>query len=284
MKAPLISVIIPTFNAAKTLKDTLDSVINQDYGNKEIWLIDGVSTDNTLEIICDYAASYAYIHWQSEKDKGIFDAMNKGIGLARGEWLYFLGADDVLYTHDVFSKIFGTSLPIAHDIIYGNAWLASKGQVYAGEFSIDRITKENICHQAMFYHKRVFEKYPRYIIEYKAFADWYLNMQCFGDTTLRIQYIDCIIANYNEYGFSAGYQDAAFRAAADYLIYTQLIHLVTPALKYQLYEELIQQGVEKIIHKQDVWLGIRQIIKGGIANKHLITSIKDIVYWLLKSS
>ncbi len=98
---PPISIIIVTYNAAKTLQASLDSIYRQKYPAIEIVMIDGASTDNTVEIIKQNADNLSY--WVSEKDAGIYDAMNKGIKHATGNWIYFLGADDVLF--DGFSDL-----------------------------------------------------------------------------------------------------------------------------------------------------------------------------------
>ena len=92
MTSPLFSIIIPTFNAAKTLSASLESVINQSCQQFELLIVDGISTDDTLSVVKKYAALSANIKWVSEKDNGIYDAMNKSIKMAKGEWLFFLGS------------------------------------------------------------------------------------------------------------------------------------------------------------------------------------------------
>ncbi|MGF7216826.1 glycosyltransferase involved in cell wall biosynthesis [Spirosoma lacussanchae] len=94
---PLISIIIAVYNGGAYLKDALDSIIQQEYKNLEILVIDGGSTDNTLEIINSYKKFIKYTI--SERDNGIYDAWNKGIRAASGEWIAFIGADDILYPH-----------------------------------------------------------------------------------------------------------------------------------------------------------------------------------------
>jgi glycosyltransferase involved in cell wall biosynthesis len=91
---PRISVIPVVYNAVATLEETILSVINQDFDNFEFIIIDGRSTDGTIEIIKKYQDKITL--WISEPDKGIYDAMNKGIQNAKGEYVYFLGAEDVL--------------------------------------------------------------------------------------------------------------------------------------------------------------------------------------------
>ena len=89
---PLVSIVMVTWNAAKHFRQALQSVVSQDYPNKEIIVIDGGSTDATLDIVREMEDSVDY--WISEKDKGIYDAMNKGILLSRGDWIGFKNADD----------------------------------------------------------------------------------------------------------------------------------------------------------------------------------------------
>ena len=104
---PKVSIIIPTCNSAKTLSRCLDSVISQSFTDWEVLMKDGVSNDDTIIIASSYQDSRIRIY--SEPDKGIYDAMNKGIDKAQGEWLYFLGSDDWLLNNCVLEEIFFTS-------------------------------------------------------------------------------------------------------------------------------------------------------------------------------
>ena len=92
---PLITIITVAYNAVKDIENTILSVLNQTYPNIEYIIIDGGSTDGTLDIIKKYEDKISY--WVSEPDKGIYDAMNKGIVKANGDYLFFLGADDKEY-------------------------------------------------------------------------------------------------------------------------------------------------------------------------------------------
>ena len=99
--APLISIITAVLNGDKTLERTIQSVIDQDYKNIEYIIIDGGSTDGTLDIIKKY--DHAIDYWMSEPDEGIYDAFNKGIQISSGEWIYFLGADDYFVDQNVLN-------------------------------------------------------------------------------------------------------------------------------------------------------------------------------------
>ena len=101
---PSISIVTAVYNGNNTIEETIRSVISQTYDNFEYIVIDGSSSDGTIEKLMQYDDQIDY--WISEPDKGVYDALNKGIDLARGEWIYFLGADDVLVDSNVLKRIF----------------------------------------------------------------------------------------------------------------------------------------------------------------------------------
>ncbi|HET9843206.1 MAG TPA: glycosyltransferase family 2 protein [Gammaproteobacteria bacterium] len=105
LKHPKISVITVVKNSESTIEHTLKSVANQTYANKEHWILDGASTDNTLNIVKRYAQQYSHIQWFSAKDKGMYDALNKGMQLANGEILGFLHADDFYAKNSVLDEV-----------------------------------------------------------------------------------------------------------------------------------------------------------------------------------
>ena len=118
IQRPLITVVTVVYNGEKNIERTIKSVINQTYENVEYIIIDGASSDRTLDIIKKYNDKIDY--WQSEPDEGIYDAMNKGITLATGEWINFMNVGDVFYNDKVLSKIFNSPIPEDTDVIYGN--------------------------------------------------------------------------------------------------------------------------------------------------------------------
>ena len=114
---PKISIITVCYNAVELIEKTIQSVLSQSYDNIEYIIIDGKSTDGTVEVIQRYAGRLA--HWSSEPDGGIFDAMNKGLGLATGEWVNFMNAGDWFYDDDVVAQIV-EKIDSKLTIIYGN--------------------------------------------------------------------------------------------------------------------------------------------------------------------
>ena len=117
---PFFSIIIPTFNSAKTLNSAIESVLNQSFDKYEILIIDRVSCDETLKIAQSF--NDERIRILSDMDKGIYDAMNKGIKLAKGEWVYFLGSDDRFYDETILDKV--SLYKSFSKIIYGNVLIS----------------------------------------------------------------------------------------------------------------------------------------------------------------
>ena len=115
----LISIVTVSYNAVLTIEQTILSVINQTYPNVEYIIIDGGSTDGTVDIIKKYEDKIAY--WVSEPDKGIYDAMNKGVVVATGEWINFMNAGDIFTDGDVIDKLFHQNIIINRvGIVFGD--------------------------------------------------------------------------------------------------------------------------------------------------------------------
>jgi glycosyltransferase involved in cell wall biosynthesis len=237
--APLISIIMPVFNGGATLAEAIASVARQKYDNIELIVIDGASSDNTLDIIL--ANEDTIDVWTSEPDLGVYDAMNKGVDLANGDWLYFLGSDDALL--DVLHQI----VPHLNDpnaIYYGDVQQTSGRTTFVG-FSRRRIIRRNIPHQAIVYPRGVFRKY-RYDLKYPVAADYHLNLRCFGDSSFRFVRIPCVLALFNDSaGMSSTRNDPAFAADKP--------RLVREYLGYRAYLELAirsgLKGLEKTIFR-----------------------------------
>lgn len=180
---PKFSIITVTYNAAKVLEDTIQSIVTQTYKNTEYIIVDGGSTDGTLDIIQKYKE---HIHTVvSEPDKGLYDAMNKGIKLATGDYICFLNAGDGLHEDDTLQQmvhsITGTELP---DVLYGETEIVdSEGHfLHMRRLSApEKLTWKSfkkgmlVCHQAFFARRDRVEPYD---LQYRFSADfdWCIRM------------------------------------------------------------------------------------------------------------
>ncbi len=183
MKHLKVSVITVCFNSASTIEDTIKSVINQSYPNIEYVIIDGGSTDGTPEIIKKYHKNIAY--WVSEKDKGIYDAMNKGIRAATGDVVSILNSDDMYDSDTVIEEVVRILSEEGVDSCYGDALYVDRDNIdkavrywKAGEFSRDNIRRGWMpCHPAFFVKKEVYDKYGIFRIDLPVVADYELMLR-----------------------------------------------------------------------------------------------------------
>lgn len=204
---PLISIVIPSFNTGGKIEHCLHSICSQTFGSFEILVMDGESSDDTCMLVKRYQEKYPNIHLSSTHDKGIYDAMNKGIAASCGQWLLFLGADDELHDETVLGNVSSFLLGQTADIVYGDVLLTGdtlfgkSGDRYAGAFSREMIIRQNICHQSVFYRKTVFEKLGPYKLEYPINADWDINLQ--GLAMLETSHVPMIISKFSPGGQSS---------------------------------------------------------------------------------
>lgn len=284
-----ISIITPTLNSEKDIESCILSVAEQSYKNIEHLIIDGLSTDATLEIVEKYAQQYPHVKFISEKDSGIYDAMNKGIDMASGDWLYFLGSDDVFYGKEVLEKVFiKNNYSDLFDFLYGDVIWGDTQKIYDGKFSPLKLTERNICHQAIFFKKELFIQYGKFNVNYKAAADWAFNIKIFNLDDVRKKYINTIIAKYQINGFSSLHFDNLFMSNKLDLIknsfpeeYKCIIDITTKDKNFKFAEENFERSDIKVtivvpIYK-DVDSLIRCIIslKNYVDNRHKILLIND---------
>jgi len=190
---PLISIITVVYNGEQFLEETILSVINQTYDNLEYIIIDGGSTDGTINIIKKYEDRISY--WVSENDKGIYDAMNKGIKVSSGEWIYFINMGDTLL--NIPSK---DLLNLEYSLIAGNVLVNSKNtsRVFLPSFDWKIRLFNTIHHQGVFYNKKAIGYYS---LDYKVFSDFNQNQHLYmAHASSKI--IDILIASHSLDGIS----------------------------------------------------------------------------------
>ena len=193
---PKISIGIVVYNGVEHIRNVLESVVGQPYKNIELIVVDGDSTDGTRDVLKEYADHISVL--VSEPDKGIYDAMNKVCSLAGGDWLLFLGCDDVLL--ETFDRII-PMLSNADTVYYGDVIKHSSGKIYDGKFSKFKLMRHNICHQSLFYPRSVYKRYS-YSLEYRWLADYVYNLKLMGDKVPFV-YTGVVISIYNDKGGSA---------------------------------------------------------------------------------
>lgn len=172
MKKSLVSVIICTYNSGKITKNAIESVLNNNYKNIECIVVDGASTDGTVDIIKQYEdhSNFRYI---SEPDTGIYNAMNKGWEMAEGEWIHYLGADDELLP-DGICQLFRSSKNNNADIIYGNILYRKEdgNTVLHYHHSHKQLPwKTFACHQGLIMKKSVIERLNGFDENLRIIAD-----------------------------------------------------------------------------------------------------------------
>lgn len=240
--SPKISIGIVVFNGIEHIRHVLESVVGQPYKNIELIVVDGGSTDGTLSVLNEYSKDISVLI--SEPDKGIYDAMNKVCSLATGDWLIFLGCDDVLL--DALGKVAG-QMSDYETLYYGDVILRSSGNIYGGKFSKYRLAKTNFCHQAIFYPKAVYKKYA-YGFDYKMLADYDYNIKLIG-LGVPFVYVGEVISVFNDQGRSFVHGDADF--ARDKIKLVRASFGNTYALV-----EIIRRQYRKILDKLVISIGV----------------------------
>lgn len=201
---PLISVITITYNAETTIAQTLDSVASQDFEDYEHILIDGASSDNTLQI----ARKYANLRILSEKDSGLYDAMNKGLDMARGQYVIFLNSGDTFHSSNTLSN-YADRARKGDDIIYGDTVIVDKDRHIVGRRHLTaplHLTVESfskgmlICHQAFMAKKEIV---PHFDLNYKFSSDYDWTIKCIANSDpLKCTNLNAITIDYLQDGLT----------------------------------------------------------------------------------
>lgn len=187
---PLLTIVTVVYNGSKYLAKTIESVLAQNYDNVEYIIIDGGSTDGTLDIIRKY--EYAIDYWISEKDQGIYHAMNKGIDLTSGDWINFMNAGDRFYSDSVLSKaeLCGEN----EAIVYGDNLLlmGRNSQLLQKAKSLETsVMGMPFCHQSAFYNSR-YSKLHKFNCAYTICSDYDFTLAVHKEGSVRS--VDSIIS------------------------------------------------------------------------------------------
>lgn len=235
--SPVVSIIVATLNSSPTLKRAIDSVIGQTYPYKELIVIDGGSTDGTVDIIRRNEASLTA--WVSEPDHGNYEAFNKGVKRAAGDWIYILGADDYLWSPEVLAQMepyLAAATPVKR-VVYGNvAYVNAAGETLrligepwetARRHFRDRMT---LPHQGVFHHRSLFERHGLFDESFRMTGDYELLLRELrtGDA-LYVQ--DIIVAGY-QHGGGSSVPENALKVLLEYRKAQRLNGLERPSLHW----------------------------------------------------
>lgn len=208
-----ISIITSTYNSEKTVKDTLDSILNQTYKNIELLIIDGNSKDNTIEIVRHYKKLFqGKLKYVSEPDKGIYDAMNKGIRMATGDVVGILNSDDLYMDNMVLEDIANAFSQSKVDAIYGNLIFVEendtnkvvrtwKGSQYKPE---GFLKGWHPAHPTFYVRREVYEKYGVFDISFNVSADFELMLRFIEKHRISNLYLDRTLIRMRMGGESTG--------------------------------------------------------------------------------
>lgn len=192
-----ISIITVAFNSSATIRETLESVMIQTYPNIEYIVVDGLSNDNTIEIVKEFESNFnGRMRWVSEKDKGLYDAMNKGITIAKGDVIGFLNSDDLFcdeYSIEKVMRIF--ALNDSLDSVYADLY-------YVSQLDTSRIIRHWVsgkqrsfssgwhpAHPTLYLKKRVYVKYGLFNLDFRLAADFEIMLRFFERYRISTYYL-----------------------------------------------------------------------------------------------
>jgi len=219
----LISVITVSYNSKKAIIDTIESVLNQTYSKYEYLIIDGKSTDGTIDILRSYEKKFKdkkiKYNWISEPDNGIYDAMNKGIQLVTGNWINFMNAGDYFVDVDAIQKI-AFNFDVKYSIIYSDVFI-KQNNVINNKPQESLISKyciiKNICHQSIFYNRKKISELIYYNLSYKIASDFDLLLRIYlgGDRKYFSKRISEALVVYEKDGISDIYSKLRLEERAE---------------------------------------------------------------------
>lgn len=238
MEHPKISIITVCYNAVSCLEETILSVINQSYDNIEYIIIDGKSTDGSVELIKKYSERISY--WVSEPDKGIFNAMNKGLQAATGEWINFMNAGDVYVSSTVISDIFNKCELSLYDVLYGDT-MSDKGKLKLKPFFNASLRKflpvpMGIVHQSIFVKTKL-ARTVGFNEEFSVSADYNMMMTIYRNGGI-FKYIEIPVALFDTNGYSFNNMKKQLIEESVICEKTTIFHKFVNNIKY-LYRKMV---------------------------------------------
>lgn len=200
----LVSIVVPAYNSEKTIGETMNSLNKQTYSNIEIIVIDGASRDRTIEIVEKYRTCFGdRLIVLSEKDNGIYDAMNKGIRIANGTLIGILSSNDTFEPQAVEHIVNGYDSSTPDCIIYGlQRYITNGNEECVALYPHTNLPKRMMAHPSCFVAKSVYEKYGAFDTSYKSSADYEFLWRMYDNKDVVFRPVYGVIANFNTGGMS----------------------------------------------------------------------------------
>ncbi len=216
-------------NSAAVLAEALQSLAGQSFRDFEVIVSDGASKDDTLAVAERFVSTLPRLRIDTRPDTGVYDAINRGVRLARGAWFLVLGSDDCLHAPDTLAAV-ATHLSAEADahMVYGDVRMMAVNQCgvapggrFAGPMSLKQFFASNVCQQAIFYRRELFDTLGGFDLRYRLYADWAFNLHAAFAAPTR--WIDLVVADYAATGMSATMTDAVFLEDLPELIRVELL-------------------------------------------------------------
>ncbi len=221
-----ISIITATYNSASTVRDTFESILSQSFKDYELIVVDGVSTDRTLDILREYEPRFeGRMKWVSEQDYGIYDAMNKGIARATGDVIGILNSDDFYTSEDVLETVDATMEGSDVDAVYGDIHYVNDGALEkcvryysSAGFKRERMMQGWMpAHPSFYCRREVYQKFGLFDTSFKVAADFEQLLRLIYVENIHIQYIPKDFVTMRTGGASTNGLKARARIMKDHL-------------------------------------------------------------------
>lgn len=205
MENILVSIVTPCFNSAKTIERTILSVLNQSYSNVEYIIIDGASTDDTMAVVERYSAQFgARLTVVSEKDNGIYDAMNKGIAMAKGQLVGIINSDD-WYETDTIEKMIAQYAGQKYCVLYGMQRLWQDDKIHSiAYYSHEFLETQMVAHPTCFITNATYQDFGAYALRYRSSADYDYLLSLKQSGLVAFVPLFEVLANFTMGGMSSG--------------------------------------------------------------------------------
>lgn len=277
MNKPKISVVTVCYNAADTIEQTIQSVLNQSYPNLEYIIVDGASTDHTLDIIHKYKDRINTI--VSEPDHGIYDAFNKGVQLATGDFINFMNADDFFSSGQVVAEV-ANYLVSNPDVLmlHGNVRVMNDAlgiwHIDGQPITVDDMKNGKMCpHQSVFTHKKLFEEFGGFDVRYKILADVDFTIKCIKKYEAHFAYVPLEIATFRLGGVSTHVHHESRMYNENAIIHLEHFQYIPKqASDYLDNVDLVQSSNHYQLWLQNILLG-----NAGAASKLLAKKLDKVI-------